>query len=324
MSIVVMDPSGRALRQTDDWDADIAYGEDENRFTITRIAGPPLEAHSRWQVDGTPYAGIVDSVCPSTDDGGGSSVSYKGRTAQGVLAEKVIMPPSGQAHRTASGDLNECIAEVIGLCGLEGYARAAEGESGISVEGYQYHRFVNAYDGLRMLCASAGARLLFRATGTGLEVSAVPATEYGDIPSELVSFSAQRDYRPVNHMVGLGSGQGTSRQVVHWYAGADGSLSQTQMLFGVDERAQTYDFASSQDLSGDTREKLSELQGQGTFDASIPDGALLDVGDTVTASDAATGIGVEAQVTKVICKVSLGEPAVSYETGSPEWPEEEE
>lgn len=323
VSIVVMDPSGHALRQTDDWSADIAYGADENRFTISRIAGPPLSAHMRWQVDGTALAGIIDTVCPDVAEDGGSSVSYKGRTVQGVLAGKVLMPPSGQTHLTSTGDLNDCIRAVVQTCGLSGYLTVPSTASGFEVDGYRYRRFVDAYTGLRMLCASVGARLRFRATGSGIELSAVSATTYGDLPSERVAFSAERTYRPCNHMVGLGSGEGTARQVVHWYADASGALSQSQTLTGIAEVAQTYDHSGSSDLSADTRSKLAELQGQGTFDAALPEDAGLDVGDTVTASDSTTGIGVEAQVTKVICKVSLGEAVTSYETGEPQWPEEE-
>lgn len=323
VSIVVMDPSGRAIRQTDDWSADIAYGADENRFTISRIAGPPLSAHMRWQVDGTALAGIIDTVCPDVAEDGSASVSYKGRTVQGVLAGKVLMPPSGQTHLTATGDLNDCIRTVVQTCGLSGYLTVPSTASGFEVDGYRYRRFVNAYTGLRMLCASVGARLRFRATGDGIELSAVSATTYGDLPSERVAFDAERTYRPCNHMIGLGAGEGTARQVVHWYADASGNLSQTQTLIGIAEVAQTYDHSGSSDLSADTRSKLAELQGQGTFDAALPEDAGLDVGDTVTASDSTTGIGVEAQVTKVICKVSLGEAVTGYETGEPQWPEEE-
>lgn len=323
VSVVILDASGRALRQTDDWSADVAYGADENRFTIARLAGPPLSAHMRWQVDGTALAGVVDTVCPSVAEDGSSSVSYKGRTVQGVLAGKVIMPPSGQTHLTATGDLNDCIRDVVEAVGLDGYLTVPTTPSGFEASGYRYRRFIDAYTGLRMLCASVGARLRFRATGDGIELSAVSATTYGELPSERVAFDAERTYRPCNHMVGLGAGEGTARQVVHWYADADGNLSQTQALFGVDEVAQTYDHSGSGDLSADTRSKLAELQGQGTFDAALPDDAGLDVGDTVTASDSATGKGIQAQVTKVICKVSLGEAVTSYEAGEPQWPEEE-
>ena len=323
-SVVVMDASGRALRQTDDWSADIAYGADEQRFTISHLAGAPLSAHMRWQVDGTALAGVVDKVCPSVAEDGSSSVNYKGRTVQGVLAGKVLMPPSGSAHLAATGDLNDCIRSVVQSCGLAGYITVPSAASGFEVSGYQYRRFVDAYTGLRMLCASVGARLRFRATGDGIELSAVSATTYGDLPSERVAFDAERDYRPCNHMVGLGSGEGTARDVVHWYADEAGSLSQTQTLFGIAEVAQTYDYSGSDDLSADTKAKLAELQGQGTFDASLPEDAGLDVGDTVTAQDATTGITTKAEVTKVICKVSLGEAVTGYETGEPQWPDDEE
>ena len=156
-AIVVIDAAGKAVRQTDDWDADIAYGADEQRFTISRIAGAPLSAHMRWQVDGTALAGIVDTVCPSAAEDGSSSVSYKGRTVQGVLAGKILMPPSGSTHLTATGDLNACIASAIEACGLGGYLYAPGTASGFEVSGYQYRRFVDAYTGLRMLCDSVPA-----------------------------------------------------------------------------------------------------------------------------------------------------------------------
>lgn len=323
-AIVIFDAAGRALRQTDDFDADIAYGEDENRFQLSYVAGAPLEAGMRWQVDGTPYAGVVDTVCVSAADDGTTSLSYEGRTAQGVLAGKVVEPPAGSAHRTATGDLNACIAELVGLVGLSGYLSVPSEPCGIEVDGYQYRRYCDAYTGLRMLCDSAGARLRFRASGSGVELDAVARDTYGDVPSELVAFDAKREYRPVNHMVGLGGGEGTAREVVHWYADASGALSQTQALFGADEVASTYSAPSSDDLSADTREKLAEEQGQGTFAVDLPEGAALDVGDVVTASDAATGLSVKAQVVKVTCKASKGALTVSYDVGEPEWPEEED
>lgn len=324
LSVVVMDASGRALRQADDWSADVAYGADEQRFVISHLAGPPLSAHMRWQVDGTALAGVVDDVCPSVAEDGSSSVSYEGRTVQGVLAGKVLLPPSGQTHLTATGDLNECIRSVVQACGLSGYLTVPSEASGFKVDGYRYRRFCDAYTGLRMLCASVGARLRFLATGDGIMLSAVPATTYGELPSERVAFDARRTYRPCNHMVGLGEGEGTAREVVHWYADEAGALSQTQTLFGLAEVAQTYDHSGSDDLSADTRAKLAELQGQGTFDAHLPEDSGLDVGDVVTVYDADTGDSVEAQVTKVIVKVSLGEASTDYEAGEPQWPEDEE
>lgn len=325
MVIVVLDETGVPVRQTDDWDGSLAYGEDENDFEITRIAGDPLRRGMRWQVDGTPYAGIVDTVCPSVDDDGATSVSYKGRTVQGVLAAKVVEPPAGSAHRTATGDLNECIAELVELCGLSGYLSVPSAPCGIEVSGYQYRRYINAWDGLRMLCQSAGARPRVACSDGGVSLGAVAADTYGDMPSELVSFSAERTYRPTNHMVGLGEGEGTARLVSHWYADESGNLSQTQTLFGLDEVAETTNLSSESDeLSAKTRDALSERQGQGTFEADVPEEASLDVGDVVAASDSVTGLSLAAEVTKVTVEVSMGVATVSYETGTPQWPDEED
>ena len=325
MVIVICDEAGVPFRQTDDWDGSLAYGEDENDFEITRLSGPALRAGMRWQVDGTPYAGVVDTVCPAVDEDGATTVSYKGRTAQGVLAGKVVEPPAGSAHRTASGDLNECVAALVGLVDLSGYLSVPSEPCGIEVSGFSYRRYVNAWDGLRMLCDSVGARPRLTCGDDGLVLDAVASDTYGDMPSELVSFAAERTYRPCNHMVGLGEGEGTARLVSHWYADANGALSQKQTLFGVEEVAETTDLSSESDeLSAKTRERLAERQGQGTFEADVPEEAGLDVGDVITATDAVTGLSLVAEVTKVTVEVEMGVATVSYETGTPQWPDEED
>lgn len=319
---IVIIRGGTPIAQSLDWDADIAYGSDENRATIKRI-GMTLQPGDMWQCDGTQLAGIVDTVCPSADEDGSSSVQYKGRTCHGVLASRIIVPPSGQSNLVVSGDLNACIETVISSLGLGGYF-IVSGNSGITATSYSFYRYINAYDGLRMLCQQYGARLDFNATADGIEVSAVSADVYGDIPSELVAFSAERTYRPTNHMIGLGSGEGAARNVVDWYADSSGNLSQTQTLFGVDEVADTYDFASSDDLSADTKNKLADLQGQGSVTVDLPAETNLDVGDIVTASESTTGISVKAEVVKVVATISNGMFSASYETGTPEWPESED
>lgn len=319
-----MSSNGTALRQTNDWDGDIAYGDDENRFTISRITGDTLTHGMMWQIDGTPYAGIIDTVCPSVDVNGVTSVSYKGRTIQGMLAAKVLMPPSGQTHLVANGDLNTCIGQIIEVCGLESVIQADPDPAGATISNYRYRRFVNAYDGLRMMLQEAGYRLEIMCTGNGIVASAKSYDVYGDIPSELVAFNSERTYRPVNHMIGLGEGQGTARQISQWYADAQGNLSQTQTMFGVDEVAQTMNIPSSDNLSVDTKFKLNELQTQGTLKVTLPAGLDLDVGDFITASDSKTGLSVESQVTKVAVSVTNGIPTINYTTGTPQWPDEED
>lgn len=322
MDLVIAGSDGSPVRQTDDFDLDLAYGDDENRFTLSAVPAT-LAAGDRWWIDGTPYGGVVDTVRVASASGGDPSVSYKGRDVHGILAAKVVRPDPGESHLVVSGEANGLVRQLLQRCDVPWLAASTD-DSGLSVSSYRFNRYIDLWTGLRMMLASVGARPEVVFTEGVPVLSAVPADAYGDLPSELVDFDAERTYRPVNHLVGLGAGEGAEREVVDWYADASGAVSQTQTLTGLDEVAQTYDYSGSDDLPADTRAKLEEMQGQGTFDAAPSQDSGLDVGDTVTASDAVTGISVRASVTKVILKVSRGRPTTSYETGTPEWPEGKE
>lgn len=322
MDLVIAGADGSPLFQTDDFSLDLAYGADQNDFELSGLSRR-LSRGWRWWVDGTPWGGVVDTVRVEASGDGVSALSYRGRSVQGVMADKVVEPPAGQSHLVVSGEANAVIGQLLSRCDVP-WLRASGADSGIVLASHRVHRYVSLYDALRMALASVGARLAVSFVDGAPVLSAVAADTYGDVPSELVSFAAERTYRPCNHLVGLGSGEGAARQVVHWYADASGAVSQTQTLFGLDEVEQTYDYSGSEDLSADTRAKLDEMQGQGTFDVDLPDDALLDVGDVVTASDAETGLSVRAEVTKVVVSVQRGRATVSYETGTPKWPEEED
>lgn len=323
MDLVIAGADGSPLFQTDDFSLDLAYGADQNDFELSGLSRR-LSQGWRWWVDGTPWGGVVDTVRVEASGDGVSALSYKGRSVQGVMADKVVEPPAGQSHLVVSGEANAVIGQLLARCDVP-WLRASAGDSGIALASYQVHRYVSLYDALRMALASAGARLAVSFVDGAPVLSAVAVDTYGDVPSELVDFDAERTYRPVNHLIGLGTGELAAREVVHWYADAQGAVSQTQTLFGLDEVAEAYDLSSeSDDLSGKTRAKLEDYQGQGTFEVDLPEGAGLDVGDRVAASDAVTGLSVTAEVVKVVVKVLAGEPNISYETGTPQWPEEEE
>lgn len=321
MDLVAADPSGTPMWQTDDFTLDLAYGDDQNDFELSDLRGR-MAMGWRWWVDGTPYGGIVDTVRVNATGDGTSALSYKGRSVQGILASRIVRPPSGQSHLVVGGEANAVIAAIVGDVP---WLSVSSEDSGIAVPSHNVRRYADAYTAVRMALERAHARLSVRFVDGAPVLSAVSATEYGDVPSERVSFAAERTYRPCNHMVGLGSGEGAARLVVDWYADEDGNISQAQSLFGLDEVAQTYD-ASNEDeeLSDKTRDALAELQGQGEADIDLPEDSGLDVGDMVTASDAITGIDMRAYVTKVVVSASKGKTTVSYETGTPQWPEEED
>lgn len=324
MLLVVQNSDGVSIAATTDFSIDLQYGGSKSDFVL-EVRGMFLEKHSRILIDGTAFAGIVDKRCPaSTADG--DYISYKGRTIQGVLTEKVIMPPAGASHLIVSGDANDVIQAVVEQIGLSDYLRVPSGNSGFMLPDYKFYRFIDAYSGLRMALASVGARLKITASDGRHIIEAVGRKTYGEVESERAFFDVEIDDLPINHLIGLGKGEGTSRAISHCYADILGNVSMTQTLFGVNERVLTYSLNSEEadTLADKTRSKLIEYQEASEASLSLPLGVDLDVGDLVHLSNAKYGLDVTTGIVEVVLKASLGLSEVSYKFGSPDFPEEEE
>lgn len=321
MNLVISDPNGNPLEQTDDFALDLEYGETcEFELALPRI----LEPHFQIHIDGTPFGGIIDVRCPSHTHKG-STIKYKGRSFQGILSHKIIIPPSGQVHYSFTGEANAMLRDIIAMLGLEGFFTASKVNSGILIN-YQFNRFIDVWSGIRMALASQSARLKLVCQDGLHELSAVPCTTYGSLDSERVYFSLDADDLPVNHLIGLGKGTGSARAVSHWYADLSGEVSQSQTLFGVWENAITCSFGNDEgsDLSSKVRSKLSEYQRGSEAKVSIPDGVSLDVGDMVKLSSATYSIEAITQVVSVVFKHKNGVGKTNYEFGIPSYPEDED
>lgn len=105
---------------------------------------------------------------------------------------------------------------------------------------------------------------------------------------------------------------------MHLYADADGAISRTQTLTGLDERAELYEYTSADedDLVENGTKRLKEYQGQGEVEVTVTDGSLdMEVGDVAVGRASALGIVVEAEITKKIVRATGLTVAVSYEAG---------
>lgn len=324
MNIVILDANGTALTETSNYDLDLQYGDDKNNFELSNIDFR-LYAGYRIQIDGTPFGGIIDTVCTSLT-AIGSTLSYKGRTFQGILKDKIISPPSGSTHLVLSGDLTSIITTIINQIGLSDFFDIAQTPTGYTVSNYKFYRYINAYTALRMVCASVGCHLIIKAHDGKPIITAKKNDLYGDIPSETVYFDAEKNVTKYNHIIGLGKGEGTAREVVHFYADAAGVISTTQTLTGVNERVYKYELSSEEgdDLKNKVKKKLQELQNDGEVDIDLPDATTLDVGDKVTAVNSEHGITANSEIVDVVLKVSSGISSVQYTTGIADYPDTEE
>lgn len=305
---------------------DIQYGDEGNDFELTHSTGDVrLTDGCLIGVEGTEYGGRVDGIRVEMSDGH-AEYTATGRTWHGMLAGKIIQPDAGMNRLVLSGDANNVIRTIISRTGLTDTFAVPSTSSGFTVSSYAFHRYCTAWDGLRMMLTSVGARLSMRFLDGVCRLEAVESATYGGADSDQrVDFTAKRAYTQVNHLIGLGKGELANRAVSHWYADEQGNISQTQSLTGGREICQTYELTTSEgsELSDKTRDKLKELWAQGTVELALPDDLNLHVDDHVKAYDATTGISVDSPIVRISMKLKNGIPQVSYETGSYDWPQEE-
>lgn len=316
--LIVTDASHVDQASLEDFTLDAAWGADENDFelTVDRL----IDAGSYVYFDGGECGGVVDSLKDSLKDGR-STLTYGGRTWHGMLANKILEPDKGKDYLTVSGTASTVIGSLISRVGLDSVFDAVvppDGSGDPSIRQYQFDRYVDAYTGLRKMCAANGLKLRLAYTSGQVNIWAEPVAHYGDsIDSDLIDFDATRTWRKPNHLIGLGKGELRNRIVSHWYADSKGNVTQTQTFKGLDEIAQVYDYSSAEadELAKNTKKKLQDLQSEGEVKVTVHEdsGIVFDVGDTVTARDNLTGITVNATISKKIVKVSGGVMSVDYE-----------
>lgn len=299
--------------------ADMAYGDDENRFTVEISADsiPAGLGHgSLVYAEGTEWGGRVTRIRTITADG---SAVFGGRTWHGMLADRIVMPPAGADHYRASGEANACIRALLQHCGLSDTFSASYDESGIVVPDHSFERFCDAYSGLRKMLASGGGKLKIRSESPKPMLYAAPIVDWSavdDVDATQVDIDAQIDYCPVNHLVCAGIGEGTGRIVVHLYANSAGDVSRAQSIFGDDEVQEFYDYpnAGEGELIEKGTERLKSYQNPRSGDLSLDPSVEYDVGDVVGRSDPYTGVEVASTVSKAILRLS-DRASVTYELG---------
>ena len=316
MVIVVNDSALGDVRELEDFELDLAFGSDENAFSLEcEAAHAPAEGQF-VSIDGTEYGGVVDKVTYKAGREASGTVLCKGRTWHGILAGKRLLPDSGSGYLSVSGKAGEVLASLIERMGLSGLFSAAADDTAVK---FTFDRFMDGYSGLKAMAKANGRKVAMRRKGGKVEISLPPVPDYANkVDSDLLDFTLTSVHRCVNHLVCAGTGELENRVVIHFYADSAGNVSHTQSLFGVDEIAALYDYSNADEaqLEEEGRKKLQEYQTQGSVEVEAHDDIDVDVGDVISARDNAHGRTVTATVAKKIVKVSRGVATYSYEVGS--------
>lgn len=300
------------------FELDMAFGADENDFECTVAARNHVCGNgSLIYFEGTEYGGMVDSIESNT---AADDVTYSGRTWHGILNSKVLEPDSGESYLVLNGEANEVLASLIQRMGLSELFSASTEDSKLTISSYKMNRYIMGYDGIMKMLAAVGAKLKIAFTNGVAVLSAHPIKDYTkdeEFDSDLVPFTAKRNYKSVNHLVCLGSGELAERLVVHLYADAAGNISEKQTFTGLNEITAIFEYSNISEraeLVSEGKAKFKELLPSDEisidFDA---DSEGFDVGDIIGAVDHITGLSAYTTIKKKILSVKNGQITIALE-----------
>lgn len=326
IKIIATDTNGRDIGVIRGASATLSIGDDSS-FSLScpeSCALPGVGCGSVIYADGTELGGIVDA--PGSDSTQQTHLAtYSGRTWSGVLNSYVIRPDAGKTHYTDTGDANAVISRLIKRLGIGELFSVPSKESGITLA--LKVRYGLAYDELTQALYAAvsddnphGGRLSFKWEGEHVLLSAVAAIDWGECEREAARTPMRLVHmeRPINHLVCLGQGEMLERTVIDLFADKDGNISETQTLFGLEERADVYDYGSSEDeeLRKAGVELLERYQNESECDID-GDATQAHVGDIVAGRDSRLGVYVSARVSRRSYIVERGHASVIVEAGNP-------
>lgn len=303
MKLVVTDSSYRNKGFVKRFALDMAFGSDENDFTLTVPCGTEIEVGSLVYVPGTEWGGLVREPWTVSEDGEAYRV-YHGPTWHGLMEDRILYPDPGVDYLTVSGDANDAIRSLVNRVGLQSVFEAAP-PCGIQVSSWQFdHDSTYLYGGLMKMLESVGCILDIRRGTTGKTVlGAIPTPRHIDRSSK-TGFRLKR-FHPKNHLKCLGKGELKDRICVDLYASKAGNVSQTQSIFGIDVSEEIYDLASAEreELIEQGTKHLKELQVFSEAKLKLPEGRDYRVGSIVGKSDPRARVSVTAKVGKMIVKL---------------------
>ena len=298
---------------------DLSFGYDENNFELSVSNTDHIcEEGSVIYMEGTEYGGIVDAVRVETAN---RKIVYLGNTWHGLLESKVIEPDAGEDYLVVSGDANIVLGTLISRMGLSDLFRASNELSGLTISNYSMHRYVKGYTGIKKMLATVNGKLKFTFAEGYVILSAEPLVDYSrddEFDSDQIDFVIEKKFKPTNHMICLGKGELKDRTVLHLYTDAEGNISKTQSLFGLDERTDIYDNAnveSEEELEQGGIEALQASWNEDKLQLDLDASSSYDIGDIVGARELVTGITTAKPIIQKIVTIEKDVIKITHKVG---------
>lgn len=317
--VTVSDAEGKEKGYAEDIEIDIDVADKKDFEIQTSVSlweNGFLGFGNRIYIPGTEYGGIIGDLEVATDK---NQAVIRGRSWRGVLAQKIVEPPSGEDNLILSGDISAIIKQIVG----DKFGKLFiydEEETGIQIKKYVVARYVSVYDAIIKLLEQNEMKLLiaYDKTEKAAILKAEPVVDYSDkieySQDSDINFTV-RDYRMgVNHLICGGQGEGKDRQIAHLYVQEDGNIGTTQFYSGMEEVSEFYDYANAESLEKlveDGTERLKSLQNYKKMEMEV-DNADMEIGDVVGGRERITGIELRKPIVNKIFKIKSGKTDIEY------------
>lgn len=278
-------------------------------------AMPIVKGHYLYE-PGTEWGGRVEGVKSLADE-----IILTGPTWRGLLSRKIISPPVGQAYKVIdSMDANAAIAALVDSS-LGDLVKVKQEISGATVSGQ--FRYANLLGGIQSMLTQHGLRLSVEYIDRTVWLSALKIQDLSDENELSQDYSVDiesedNESEAYNHVIALGQGELTSRQVVHRYRHPDGSVTSDPLPSGIEDKQMVLDFPnaeSAEELIKSADEKLIESSPVSHVGLRISEDLDLNLGDLVGGRDYVTGLAIVQPVTQIIRRVDATGDKVEYKIG---------
>lgn len=317
MDLIYMDKNGIEKGVLQNYSLDLDCGRTNDFEISVGIYNNVLKHTDRFYIEDTEYGGIIDSVKSDTRN---SKIYYSGRTWRGILSKKIIRPLPGDDYYIVSGEANSIIDELINYVDLYNLF-VVNGTTNIHINTYRFNRYTDLLSGLNAMLKTADARLKIRYKDGLVELSAEHITDYSDeiefSQDGKIYFVAEDNKGGINHLICLGSGELSARQVIDLYVDANGNIGTTQHYFGTDEIVDIFDYPNSeslQELTDNGIRRLQELTNSQSVEVNIED-MELELGDIIAGREKITDIYISNPITQKIVRINNGITKIEYKVG---------
>ena len=276
---------------------------------------PMIKGHYLYEV-GTEWGGMVEDV-----NHVGTTVKVGGPTWRGMLARKIISPPAGQAYKAITAMVaNQAIAALVGTA-LGPLFAVSTADSGMTVSGS--FRYTNLLAAIHSMLQQYGARLEIIFDGTQVVLTAVSSVDYTDTELsqeyEAPLESSVAYGEAYNHVIALGRGELTEREVVELWRLDDGTITTTTQPAGANDKQFVLDYPNAEsleELTSSATDKLIESSPIESIGINLDEIEIdFKLGDVVGGRDKVTGLAISKPITQKILKIDKNGRKINYKAG---------